>query len=510
MHVRQLIPFVDFEKTKALGIIPEISWTKTSKNYSMKKIKYPVWVLKNKSFCAYGMFIDFLCKKMLSQENWKDSVWDSAKSAYAIYPEYPTPILSDINQKFGYYVNLNKFLHEIFTNCTIQVDSEYNFDVITSHPDIIVFNNDGTVMVLDIKTTINFENMEKETILQILSYYSVLKALGVGVTTIGVVLSLQCCLLTFDMTKIDFSHEKFLKILIGTPQPITKEHLSFVLSLLMPQLDGSFISQKSQQFVYGHHISKGKGIAQSLQYFTLHTCSKFCQMFLRSPVSSTNPTLTNSDLDLAKQIIRNKNIQYFTHASYLVNLCDPSTKLSRLDKNPYKFCLSIVRKDLRLTKRLEGHGVVIHTGKQKEMSIKDATNNMVKFTKKILREATPYCPLLIETGAGRKGEMFCDANSFYEFLRGKDYFTIEESKKLYCCVDSCHVWASGYNPLQYLQDLERMCPGIVKLVHFNNCKLEKGCRKDLHARVESGKIPENEMWAVFEWCRHRNIPLLQE
>jgi len=476
-----------------------------------------------------------LMKEMLSNKNWKDKVFEISQQAYEIYDFFP-PTKEEVYQRFGTYTNVYKWLISNLPGNSKEIilEPEVNFERITGHPDLVI-NTKDRLFVLDIKTTVNFERMEKETILQLLSYLALLKATGQAkqkIHTIGVVLPFERKIIVYDVKNFDV---KFLKelspknevsnsnvilsffdedgnenIVIGLRECCIKKFRDSQF-LQSPQ-DSNQIYRFSSSFLPGSHISKIKGcISESIKTFTTRTNSRFCQMFLRSPMNGGKPQIYKEDVKAAFSVIKTFSMRYFTHTPYIINLCDPCTRLSVDEKDPYKFCLSLVRKDLRITKKMGGMGVVIHTGKSKKMEHKEAVERMVYFVKKILREATPECPLLLETGAGQGTELFCESPvDFYRFLRGDKHFTKEEESKLFACVDTCHVWASGHDPDEYLQTLQSLDAKLVKLVHFNGCKDEKGCRRDRHDHGSDDKIPKETMDNVLLWCQSMDIPLVCE
>lgn len=210
-HVRDLIQFLDHDSLRAKGVIPNVIFTNLLENQKSYKSKYPVWVINQRSFCAYGMFMDMLMKEMLSNKNWKDKVFEISQQAYEIYDFFP-PTKEEVYQRFGTYTNVYKWLISNLPGNSKEIilEPEVNFERITGHPDLVI-NTKDRLFVLDIKTTVNFERMEKETILQLLSYLALLKATGQAkqkIHTIGVVLPFERKIIVYDVKNFDV---KFLK-----------------------------------------------------------------------------------------------------------------------------------------------------------------------------------------------------------------------------------------------------------------------------------------------------------
>lgn len=154
-----------------------------------------------------------------------------------------------------------------------------------------------------------------------------------------------------------------------------------------------------------------------------------------------------------------------------------------------------------------GKGVVVHTGARKHLPEDQALNIMVHMVRTALPYATDHCPLLLETPCGEGTEVVTKIEELGNFFYR---FTVEERKKLGLCLDSCHVFAAGYDPLSYLQHWEKYCPIPIKLVHFNDSQHECCCKKDRHAAPGHGHIGMEKMQAIAHWCHERNIPMVRE
>jgi hypothetical protein len=68
------------------------------------------------------------------------------------------------------------------------------------------------------------------------------------------------------------------------------------------------------------------------------------------------------------------------------------------------------------------------------------------------------------------------------------FVTSFNSPKLRVCIDTCHVFASGQNPLDYIKKMMAADPDLVRLVHFNDSATPCGSCADRHAFIGTGKI----------------------
>ena len=220
-------------------------------------------------------------------------------------------------------------------------------------------------------------------------------------------------------------------------------------------------------------------------------------MFLQSPTSSSRSAITQSDLDEAAKLIDTHKLAYFTHSPYLINLSKDT-----------EWGINVLIHELQITRTIHGKGVVVHVGKSVKLHPSTALDRMEESIRKCLPSATEECPLLLETPAGQGTELCKKIEDFMAFYRR---FSDTERKIFKVCVDTCHVFATGYDPLTYLQMWEaEFGPDSVSVVHFNDSKEPCGSCKDRHAFMGSGHIGLVKLGQVFDWCMERNIPMIIE
>jgi deoxyribonuclease IV len=83
------------------------------------------------------------------------------------------------------------------------------------------------------------------------------------------------------------------------------------------------------------------------------------------------------------------------------------------------------------------------------------------------------------------------------------------------CLDTCHVWAAGY-------DLREACGEVLdafdaevglerlKLLHLNDSRHPRGSRKDRHAAIGEGELGEEAFRAVMNEPRLAGVPKVIE
>jgi len=263
----------------------------------------------------------------------------------------------------------------------------------------------------------------------------------------------------------------------------------------------------------GSHMSRpslGQSLAEFLKEYSINCAAEpfnrnvTCQMFLRNP-NRGNDAIPDGDFEMARHVIGANNIRFYTHAAYIINLSKPTT---RTNPNSDKWIMSLLTKDLLNTSSIGGKGVVVHVGKSLKMSISEATNKMEHYIRMALVYATEQCPLLLETAAGQGTEL-CTTIEGLSLLYGR--FSEDEQRSFKICVDTCHVFSAGYDPLDFLIRWDRLHPNSIGLVHFNDSDREKGSRVDRHSHyLKGGYIGFDRLMEVARWCFDHNIDMVTE
>jgi deoxyribonuclease-4 len=203
--------------------------------------------------------------------------------------------------------------------------------------------------------------------------------------------------------------------------------------------------------------------------------------------------VNEDDMAKAKQIVQTNNLKIFVHSPYIINLCAQDAPWSQ----------DLLKKNLRIAKACGFKGVVVHVGKSTDQNLAIALETMRKNIVDVLEEASVDCPLLLETPAGQGTETLTKKEDFL------NYILSFKDERLRVCVDTCHVFATGYCPLDYLRMFEPH-PKYIRLVHFNDSLESCGSCKDRHAFIGSGKIGIEKMTILAEFCVSRDYPMIVE
>jgi deoxyribonuclease-4 len=245
----------------------------------------------------------------------------------------------------------------------------------------------------------------------------------------------------------------------------------------------------------GCHVHKEKTVAATLAGLQ-QVNHKPYQMFLTGP-QNTKILMKDEDLAAAAATQQETAVRMYVHSPYIINLCQvPGTKED--------YGVTCLQKNLEYANAMGLKGVVVHVGKSTDQPLATALAHMKTNIMKAMEAATDACPLLLETPAGQGSETLTTYDDFVNFVKEIN------SPKLRICVDTCHVFATGQQPLEYIQKMYTTDPSLLKLVHFNDSATPCGSCVDRHAFIGTGKIGYAALKTVADYCKERSIPMVVE
>jgi deoxyribonuclease IV len=166
---------------------------------------------------------------------------------------------------------------------------------------------------------------------------------------------------------------------------------------------------------------------------------------------------------------------------------------------------------LRVGDEIGAIGVVVHPGALKDDTRANAKKRAVKLIKEALARSE-RCPIIYENTAGSPQ------------LLGRDFDETAElidktggPKRLGLCVDSCHLYATGYDiatpeGMKGMVDEIEAKVGIkqLKLLHVNDATDPLGSNRDRHAPIGKGTIGRKGLRAFLGEPRIQGVPAVLE
>ncbi|BCL62798.1 putative endonuclease 4 [Desulfomarina profundi] len=194
-----------------------------------------------------------------------------------------------------------------------------------------------------------------------------------------------------------------------------------------------------------------------------------------------------------------------SHASYLINFATAKEEL--LEKSVNAFILELQR-----CQRLGIEQVVLHPGSHGGDGVETGLERVVAGLDRAMDESGTEVGVLLETTAGQGTGL---GRSFEELA-----FILDNSKnkkRLGVCVDTCHIFAAGYDlrtKKSYNETIAKLenIVGLsrVKFFHLNDSKKELGSRVDRHEHIGRGAIGLEGFANLLNDTRFKTIPMTLE
>ncbi|HEV2902109.1 MAG TPA: deoxyribonuclease IV [Gaiellaceae bacterium] len=173
------------------------------------------------------------------------------------------------------------------------------------------------------------------------------------------------------------------------------------------------------------------------------------------------------------------------HAIYLINLASPDDEL-------YEKSASTLRSTVGAACAIGADGVVFHVGSHLGSGFEAGLERAAPAIEQVLERCSERTWLLIENSAGTGGTI---GRSLEELALLVE--RLDGHPRLGVCLDSCHLWASGYDVTDaavldgLLDEFDRLI-GLDRLraLHVNDSQTPLGSNRDRHANLREGLIGE--------------------
>jgi|TARA_B110000483_G_scaffold113902_1_gene138296 apurinic endonuclease APN1 len=245
----------------------------------------------------------------------------------------------------------------------------------------------------------------------------------------------------------------------------------------------------------GAHISREKTIIKTMENIK-NAGGNSLQIFVSNPRSTSLVNIENyltisSDI---KKYLNENNFKLIIHSPYVINIASELKINKRALPIEECYWIKLILHELIIADLIGSEGVVLHVGKFVKQSYKDGLDNMKKSIEFILDNMIfkkLNTKLIIETPAGQGTELLTDLNDFVDFHNS---FSKEQQRYMGMCFDTAHTWALGYELDEAFKILfSKTNAKNVILIHLNNSLVSKGARKDRHAVMLNGTIPNSKM-----------------
>jgi deoxyribonuclease-4 len=252
----------------------------------------------------------------------------------------------------------------------------------------------------------------------------------------------------------------------------------------------------------GCHLSLSKGYA-AMGHAAVEIAANTFQFFTRNPRGGDAKEINPQDAAALGKLI---NEQHFApllaHAPYTLNLCSA-------DVNIRTFGHELMIDDLRRLEQLPCKLYNIHPGSHTGQGAEAGVAQITEALNKILNPSQAVT-VLLETMSGKGSEVGASFEEIKAIIDG-----VELQDKMGVCIDTCHVYAAGYDIVNDLDGVLTQFDKIVglgrlKAVHLNDSMTPFNSRKDRHELLGKGSIGLDALTRVINHSALRHLPFLLE
>lgn len=229
------------------------------------------------------------------------------------------------------------------------------------------------------------------------------------------------------------------------------------------------------------------------------------QLFISAPQQWKPPALAAEQAAAFREARRAAAMPAFFHGVYLMNFgSQDETLLNR--------SVASLRSYLRWAGELEVEGTIFHVGSHLGAGFEAVLPQVCQRIRSAMEASPNASKVILETNAGQGN---CLGRTFAELgaiIRGLD-----NDPRLAVCIDTCHVFAMGYDIAHRegcelaMEEFDREIGlGRLAAVHANDSKVPLGGIRDRHENIGDGEIGREGFRTLMSHPAFRQVPFLLE
>jgi deoxyribonuclease-4 len=254
----------------------------------------------------------------------------------------------------------------------------------------------------------------------------------------------------------------------------------------------------------GAHVSPAGGLANAVARGLERDC-RAIQIFNQSPRMWRPTVFRPEDVEAFREAMAASQIDaVLIHAVYLLNCASDDPEIRE------KSLVSLTH-SLRAGHDIGAHGVVLHPGSAKTSDPAEAVVRAGETIREALAESE-VCRLHLENTAGAGGTLGRSIDELASLLDAGG-----GGERLGLCLDSCHLFASGYDIRSHAgmdalmrEIAEKVGLGRVGSLHLNDSQTPLGSNRDRHANIGEGELGESGCAAFLSAPALQDLPCVLE
>ncbi|MFI5008871.1 MAG: deoxyribonuclease IV [Solirubrobacterales bacterium] len=254
----------------------------------------------------------------------------------------------------------------------------------------------------------------------------------------------------------------------------------------------------------GAHVSPAGGLPKAIERGEA-LGARSIQIFNQSPRQWRPTGHSQESIAAFREAMAVSSIDaVLIHAVYLLNCAseDPEIRAKSLTSLTHS---------LRVGQQIGAAGVVLHPGSAKTGDVATAIARAGETIREALAESEE-CPLHLENTAGTGGTLGRSIGELSALLEAAG-----GSPRLGLCLDSCHLFASGYD-IRTREGMEEMLGEVSAKVgcerlgslHLNDSQTPLGANRDRHANVGEGELGEQGCTVFLSTPAFENLACVLE
>ena len=254
----------------------------------------------------------------------------------------------------------------------------------------------------------------------------------------------------------------------------------------------------------GAHVSPAGGLQKAVGRGVERGC-RAIQIFNQSPRMWRPTAYRDEDFQAFREAMAASPVDaVLIHAVYLLNCAsdDPGIRAKSLTSLTHS---------LRVGRAIGARGVILHPGSAKTGNVQAAIARAGETIREALQESEE-CPVHLENTAGAGGTLGRSIDELAALIEASG-----AGGRLGLCLDSCHLFASGYDirsasGMDGLMEEVSDKVGLERLgsLHLNDSQVPLGSNRDRHANIGAGELGEHGCACFLSVPAFSDLPCILE
>lgn len=254
----------------------------------------------------------------------------------------------------------------------------------------------------------------------------------------------------------------------------------------------------------GAHVSPAGGLAKAVERGVERDC-RAIQIFNQSPRMWRPTVYRDEDVAAFREAMAGSQIDAVViHAVYLLNCASQDGDIRGKS-------LASLTHSLRAGQAIGARGVILHPGSAKTGDVAQAIERAGAAIREALEESEG-CELHLENTAGAGGTLGRSIDELAALIEAAG-----AGERLGICLDSCHLFASGYD-IRTNEGMDAVMREVSRKIgrrrlgslHLNDSQTGLGSNRDKHANVGEGQLGEQGCAAFLSTPAFRGLPCILE